>query len=139
VFFEGGWLGEAEISYAGPNAEARARQAMEVIRRRCGSDLALRFDLIGVCSILGDDGNRMLAGLPAGAHADVRLRAAGRHDDVQVIDRLLREVTALWTGGPAGGGGVRTARRQRLSMRSCLLPRGAVPAAVELLEPELAV
>ena len=25
VFFEGGWLGDGEISYAGPNAEARAR------------------------------------------------------------------------------------------------------------------
>ncbi len=138
VFFEGGWLGEAEISYAGPNAEARARQAMEVIRHRCGGELSLRFDLIGVSSILDDDGNRLLAGTPAGVHADVRLRAAGRHDDVQVIDRLLREVTALWTGGPAGGGGVRTVRRQRLSMRSCLVPRSAVPTGVELLEPELA-
>ncbi|MBL8289785.1 MAG: DUF1446 domain-containing protein [Rubrivivax sp.] len=141
VFFEGGWLGEAEISYAGPNAEARARLAMDVIARRCGGELALRFDLIGITSILGDDGNRLLAGVPPGAstaHADVRLRVAARHDDGQRIDRLLREVTALWTGGPAGGGGVRTARRQRLSMRSCLVPRSAVPTGVEVLAPEFA-
>jgi hypothetical protein len=136
VFFEGGWLGEAEISYAGPNAEARARLAMDVLQRRCGGELALRFDLIGVSSILGDDGNRLLAAAPVGRHTDVRLRVAGRHDDVPVIDRLLREVTALWTGGPAGGGGVRTSKRQRLSMRSCLVPRSAVPTGVELLEPE---
>lgn len=136
VFFEGGWLGEAEISYAGPNAEARARLAMDILQRRCGAELTLRFDLIGISSILGDDGNRMLAALPAGLHTDVRLRVAGRHDDVQAVDRLLREVTALWTCGPAGGGGVRTARRQRLSMRSCLVPRSAVPTGVELLEPE---
>jgi Acyclic terpene utilisation family protein AtuA len=138
VFFEGGWLGEAEISYAGPNAEARARLAMDVMQRRCGAHLALRFDLLGLCSILGDDANRMLEAAPHGALQDLRLRVAGRHDDVRVIDRLLREVTALWTGGPAGGGGVRTAKRQRLSMRSCLVPRSGVPTGVEVLEPELA-
>jgi hypothetical protein len=59
----------------------------------------------------------------------VRLRVAGRHEDVEVIDRLLREVTCLWTGGPAGGGGVRTAKRQRLSNTACLVPRELVPAS----------
>ena len=138
VFFEGGWLGEAEISYAGPGAEARARLAMDVMHKRCGADMALRFDLLGLCSILGDDANRLLEAAPHGALQDLRLRVAGRHDDVRVIDRLLREVTALWTGGPAGGGGVRTAKRQRLSMRSCLVPRSGVPVGVEILEPEVA-
>lgn len=136
VFFEGGWLGEAEISYAGPNAEARARQAMDVVQQRCGGAMALRFDLIGVASILGDDGNRLLGALGAGGHTDVRLRVAGRHDDAAVVEHLLREVTALWTCGPAGGGGVRTARRQRLSMRSCLVPRSALAPGFELLQPE---
>jgi len=41
---------------------------------------------------------------------------------------MLRELTALWTGGPAGGGGVRVAKRQRLSLKSCLVPRERVPA-----------
>ncbi len=135
VFFDGGWLGEAEISYAGPNAEARARLAMQVLQQRCGAELALRFDLIGMASILGDDGNAWLqaeTGRSAPAH-DVRLRAAGRHADAAPVDRLLREVTALWTCGPAGGGGVRTARRQRLSMQSALVPRGEVPARFEFL------
>ena len=54
---------------------------------------------------------------------------AGQHLDIKVIDRLLREVTALWTGGPAGGGGVRVAKRQRLSTQSCLIAREQVPAA----------
>jgi hypothetical protein len=44
-----------------------------------------------------------------------------------VVDRLLRELTALWTGGPAGGGGVRVTKRQRLSMLSCLIAREQVP------------
>lgn len=132
VFFDGGWLGEGEISYAGPNAEARARLAMDVLQKRMGALLALRFDLIGVSSILGDDANRQLKQTPSGQAQDVRLRVAGRHEDVAVVDRLLRELTALWTGGPAGGGGVRVAKRQRLSMQSCLIAREQVPACYDL-------
>ena len=128
AYFDGGWLGEAEISYAGPNAEARARLAMDVMQRRMGARMPLRFDLIGVLSILGDDGNRLLQALPVGDSRDIRLRVAGRHEDVREIDLLLREVTALWTGGPGGGGGVRTAKRQRLSNRACFIPREQVPA-----------
>ncbi len=134
VFFDGGWFGEAEISYAGPNAEARARLAMDVMQKRCGRDLVLRFDLIGIMSVLGDDANRLLAQAPVNGATDVRLRIAGKHEDVKVIDRLLREVTALWTGGPAGGGGVRVNKRQRLSLASCLVPREQVPASFSFVE-----
>jgi hypothetical protein len=131
AYFDGGWLGEAEISYAGRNAEARARLAMDVMRRRMGDALALRCDLIGVASVFGDDGGTMLRGVAAGTATDVRLRVAGRHEQVEVIDRLLREVTALWTCGPGGGGGVRTAKRQRLSSRACLVPRELLPTRHE--------
>jgi hypothetical protein len=134
AFFEGGWLGEAEISYAGHNAEARARLAMDVVRKRMGPDIALRFDLIGVLSIHGDDAGRMLSESPARNARDVRLRAAGKHDDPRQIDRLLREVYSLWLCGPAGGGGVRTAKRQRLSSAACLVPRERVPARWQFVE-----
>lgn len=128
VFYEGGWLGEAEISYAGPNAEARARLAMDVVRQRMGDGVTLRFDLIGVLSVLGDGAGQMLAQRSPGAAQDVRLRVAGRHENEGEIDRLLREVYSLWLCGPAGGGGVRTAKRQRLKNVSCLLPRATVLA-----------
>ena len=133
VYFAGGWLGEAEISYAGPNAEARARLAMEVVRERMGPNIAVRFDLIGRCSILGDDAGRLLADAEHGDALDIRLRAAARHDDHAEIDRLLREVYALWLCGPAGGGGVRTAKRQRLSNVACYVSREQVPARFTLL------
>jgi hypothetical protein len=55
----------------------------------------------------------------AGARAEGRARLAGE----VLRERLLREVTALYTCGPAGGGGVRTGLRQRLSTQSCLVPR----------------
>jgi hypothetical protein len=132
VFFDGGWFGEGEISYAGPNAEARARLAMDVMQKRMGHFMTLRFDLIGVTSILGDDGGRMLKATPTGALTDIRLRVAGQHQELAMVERLLRELTALWTGGPAGGGGVRVARRQRLSTQSCLIARDQLPASFSI-------
>lgn len=137
VFFDGGWFGEGEISYAGPNAEARARLAMEMLQKRLGTKMKLRFDLIGISSIFGDDDNAFLRSTinnPARSEVqDVRLRVAGQHVDLKIIDLLLREVTALWTGGPAGGGGVRVAKRQRLSTQSCLINRQQVPATFYFL------
>lgn len=134
VFFDGGWFGEGEISYAGPNAEARARLSMDIMRERMGKLLKMRFDLIGVVSVLADDSGRMLAATPVGNATDVRLRVAGAHHDLAIVDRLLREVTALWTAGPAGGGGVRVAKRQRLSTTSCFIPRELVPARLSFVE-----
>ena len=134
VFFDGGWFGEGEISYAGPNAEARARLAMEVMRTRMGPLIKMRFDLIGIVSILGDDAGRMLEQASAGKATDVRLRVAGAHADEAIVERLMREVTALWTAGPAGGGGVRVAKRKRLSTTSCYIPRELVPARLSFVE-----
>lgn len=134
AYFDGGWLGEAEISYAGPNAEARARLAMQVVRERMGPGMDLRFDLIGRLSVFGDDAGRMLSETLPQPLEDVRLRAAGRHGTQAEIDRLLREVYSLWLCGPAAGGGVRTAKRQRLSNVACLVPREAVPARFQFVE-----
>src|SRR5262247_1238126 len=134
VCFDGGWLGEAEISYAGPNAEARARLAADVIRRRIGDALEMRFDLIGVLSVFADDGGRAFAARAPGETRDVRMRAAAAHADRARVERLLAEVTALYCCGPAGGGGVRTSLRPRLSTTSCFVPRERVPARFEILE-----
>lgn len=133
AYFDGGWLGEGEISYAGPNAEARARLAMDVMQKRMGRHMPLRFDLIGISSILGDDHGRMLTGMPTTRATDVRLRVAAKHASLAPIDLLLQELTSLWTGGPAGGGGVRVAKRQRLSNLACLIPREQIPATVQFV------
>ncbi len=134
IFFDGGWFGEGEISYAGPNAEARARLSMDILRKRLEPELKLRFDLIGISSIFNDDAGNLLSEFAAGRQEDVRLRAAAQHSDLSVIDNMLREITALWTGGPAGGGGVRVAKRRRLSTTSCLIERHLLPATYELLD-----
>lgn len=123
-----GWFAEGEISYAGARAEGRARLAAQVLRERLAGLGPLRADLIGVASVFADDAGEWLADRPDGGAEDVRLRVAMNHTDKQVAERLGREVTALYTCGPAGGGGVRTALRQRLGTVSCSLPREHVPA-----------
>ena len=49
VSIEGGWMGEAEMTYAGPNALARAELAVEVLKKRCrnlGTIYPIRFDIL---------------------------------------------------------------------------------------------
>jgi hypothetical protein len=125
--YEGGWLGEGEISYAGPNAAARARLAADIVRERLRelglAHLRLRCDLIGVTSVFGDDDGRWAAQQDAFETPDVRLRVAGASKLRAEVEQLTREVLALYTCGPAGGGGVRTAITPRLASDSCFVPR----------------
>ncbi len=134
VCHETGWIAEGEISYAGARAEARARLAADVLCQRLKSIGTPRVDLIGVASIFGDDAGRWLAAQPAGAARDVRLRVALDHRSRASAERLVREVTALYCCGPAGGGGVRTALRPRLGTLSCLLPRDQVATCFRFIE-----
>ncbi|MGE0347861.1 acyclic terpene utilization AtuA family protein [Hydrogenophaga sp.] len=133
VCFETGWLAEGEISYAGVRAEQRARLAADILAQRLKGVGPLRFDFIGVASVLADDQGRWLRDIPTGSATDVRLRAATRHADKAVATRLMREVNALYTCGPAGGGGVRTALRPTLGTISCPLDRARAPAGFYLL------
>jgi hypothetical protein len=137
VCFESGWLAEGEISYAGARAEARARLAADVLRDRLRHVGALRADLIGVASVFGDDDGRWIAAATqsdARDARDVRLRVALRHAERASAEHLVREVTALYCCGPAGGGGVRTALKPTLGTLSCLLPRALVRSSFEMLE-----
>jgi hypothetical protein len=132
VCHEDGWLAEGEISYAGPGAESRARLAGAVLKERLAG-LDLRVDLIGSISVFADDGGALFSQTPAGNARDIRLRVAASHQDKRAAERLTREVTALYTCGPAGGGGVRTALRSRLDTLSCFVARTAIPASYEML------
>jgi len=133
VFLRGGWFAEAEISYAGIQAEARARLAADTIRRRIGSTLQLRTDLIGAVSLFADDEGRLLAEQAHGHGRDIRLRMSASHDDRDIAETLLREVNALYTCGPAGGGGVRVSLKPRLNSISTFIPRDLAPASWSFL------
>ena len=133
--FEGGWLGEGEISLAGPNCLARARMAAEVLQERLRIrklEVRARVDLIGVASVHDSDGGALWSGYggPEPAEVRVRLAASGaREDDV---DQAAREVLALLCCGPAGNGGARWRTTQRIRTQSYLVPRSAVEHRVSV-------
>src|SRR4029078_7696949 len=106
----------------------------DVIRRRMGEGLEIRYDLVGVLSVFGDDDGRALRRVAPGDARDVRLRVAARHPARARAEALVREVTALYTCGPAGGGGVRTAITPRMNSAPCLVPRVQVPSSFAFVE-----
>ena len=125
--YEGGWLAEGEISYAGPNAAARARLAA---RRRARAtallghgELRLRADLIGVTSVLADDDGRWWEGHDAPARDDVRLRVAAACTTKDEADAVVREVLALYTCGPPAAAACARTSRRGLASDSCFVPR----------------
>lgn len=133
VFMRGGWLAEAEISYAGIQAEARARLAADILHKRLSPELRMRVDLIGSLSIFADDAGRMLQAHGVSSNRDIRLRVAAVHDSRQTAEKLLKEMNALYTCGPAGGGGVRTFLKPRLNSVSAFIPRELAPASWSFL------
>jgi hypothetical protein len=126
------YVGEGQISYAGPNAVARARLAIEIVRER----LALtgvrtsetRFDLIGVDSLHGSARSR------DGDPYEVRIRVVGRTDNLSEATRIGNEVETLYTNGPAGGGGAWKNAREVVAVASALIPESAAPTAVSITE-----
>lgn len=134
--FEGGWLGEGEISLAGPNALPRARLAADVLLerlRRRGLDVRARVDLIGIASVHDSDSGALWRAYDGPDPEDIRVRlavAGARQDDV---DQAVREVLAMLCCGPAGTGGARWRNVPRIHTKSYLLPRASVPTSVRVL------
>ena len=76
------YIGEGQISYAGPGAVARGRLALEIVEERLRligvQARELRFDLIGVNSILGAQTVSGCAGAPRGAGSGSRPNGQSR-------------------------------------------------------------
>ena len=134
VCFDSGLLGEAEISYAGPNASARAQLAAEVIRQRMRKRLPylnVRIDAIGIQSVWG--AGDIPSDLCGSQTSDIRLRFAAQSADAAQIEMMLDEVEALYCAGPAGGAGVRRRITPRLASASCLIERRYAEPRVTML------
>ena len=128
-----GFIGEGQISYAGPGAIDRARLALTIVADRLqliGVQLdEARYDLIGVDAL---HGRRLSAG--RGDPYEVRIRVAARTQTMRDAARVANEVEALYTNGPAGGGGVTGSMREVLAVASTLVPRELVKNAVQYEE-----
>ena len=129
----GGWLAEAEISYAGFNAHGRAELAGKIIRERL-VNLDLRIDFIGSSSVFACHTGEGPKFTSKDGFEDIRMRVAVAHNDRTQALKVCREVTALYTCGPAGGGGVRTSIKPRLNTLVCFIPRALVHPTYEFFE-----
>lgn len=127
------YVGEGQISYAGPGAVARARLAQEIVAERFRiTGVALdevRFDLVGLNAI---HGAALAAGHPE--PYEVRLRVTGRTAGMREAQRIGNEIETLYTCGPAGGGGATKSARQLVAVRSTLMPAAQVRAAIHFEE-----
>ena len=127
------YVGEGQISYAGPGAVARGRLALEIVEERLRligvQARELRFDLIGVDFILG---RKLSADAPE--PREVRVRVVGRTDSLGEAVRIGNEVESLYLNGPASGGGVTKSARDIIGIRSILLPEHLVKTSVQVVE-----
>lgn len=129
--YRDGFIGEGQISYAGPGARARGELALAVLERRLQkaglAALERRAELIGVNAMHGP-------GLGSGHEPyEVRVRLAVRCESQSQAEQVGREVEALYLNGPAGGGGVTQSVREVIAAASALIPREAVRAECHIL------
>lgn len=130
--YRDGFIGEGQISYAGPGARARGELALAVLRERLQrlgwAGLEQRAELIGIDA---------MHGVALGGKAEpyeVRLRLAVRADTRAQAERVAQEVETLYVSGPAAGGGVTQSVREVVAVASALIPRAQVRARTTILE-----
>ena len=129
--YRDGFIGEGQISYAGPGARARGELALSVLERRLQrlglQTLEHRAELIGVNAMHGP-------GLGTDREPyEVRVRLAARTPTRVLAEQVGQEVEALYLNGPAGGG-VTMSVREVVAVASALIPREAVVCECEILE-----
>jgi hypothetical protein len=131
VGYRDGYIGEAEMSYAGEGCVRRGRLAGEVVADRLeAAGLKfdeLRIDLIGCDALAGPNA------APRPEPAEVRLRVAGRCADREQAEEIGLEVKALWLAGPAGGGGAVSRVREVIAIGSAYVPRSLASWSYEVL------
>ncbi|MFM1914320.1 MAG: hypothetical protein RIR51_2173 [Bacteroidota bacterium] len=127
IGFRGGYLGTGEISYGGPYALESGKLAKDILEKRFSSKLNdFKIDLIGYNSLFPDNETSSIP-------SEIRLRAVGKSFDKNIAEFIGREVEALYTNGPAGGGGVTKSTKEIIGIVSCLIPRKNIQPKITIL------
>ena len=139
VSVDGGWLGEATMTYSGPNALARAELAGEIVRDRLairGTNEPVRIEIVGAMATHdGGTPERRAARRAAGrlpTDGEYTLRAAAQSVDRARAQELADEVMSLYCSGPAAGGGFRSSVTSQVQTASVLIPRERVEPHVRV-------
>jgi hypothetical protein len=109
ISYSAGWKSVGTLTFAWPDAAAKARAAARVLRERLDR-LGLSFaethvELVGWDSVLGP-----LAGEPPADLPEVQLRFAVRSDERAPVERFTREIAPLVLTGPPSVTGYATGR-----------------------------
>ena len=130
---DNGFMGEAEISYAGPNALARARLAGDVINQRIeklGIQGQMRIEIIGGGSVHYSIDETETYDLPN--DGDYRVRTSGMYKQREQAQTMVDEVITLYCCGPSAGGGGRSYVTPQSSTASILVDRNIVNPNVKI-------
>ena len=129
IGYKAGFTGEGEITYAGPGAVERAWLAGDIMKQRlCDRFPELRVDYIGCASV--HPTSLAKQHIPY----EVRLRVAGRAATAIEAAIIGEEVEALYTNGPAAGGGVRKYVTEVVGIVSALIDRNKIKPLVTVKE-----
>ena len=134
VCVDGGYMAEAEMSYAGLNALKRARLAVEVVlsrMRASGYNGDVHMDILGAYSVLDGGKPDQIADKNLPFDGDYRLRLALISDDREVAQQLCDELQHLYCSGPAGGGGYRASVTEQMASASILIDRSLIAPHVQ--------
>jgi hypothetical protein len=105
--------------------------ALDVVKARLADEgyghFEARYDLIGVNAILGDT-------QPSHEPVEVRARIAVRVNTQAQALHVANEVEALYTNGPASGGGASKSVRELIAVASMLMPRSVIQTQTVLLD-----
>ena len=121
------YLGEGEISYAGGNALGRAKLAASIIIERLKDSFHdFQVDYIGSSSLHHTSLKN------SNEPYEIRLRVAAKAESFEKAALVGEEVEALYTNGPAGGGGVRKYVNEVIGIVSTLIEKEKVQSSVTL-------
>ncbi len=122
------FIGEGEISYAGPGCLDRAKLAADIVEKRLELTEVkyeeLRIDFIGINAIYKNKDRKY------NVPEEVRLRVSARTKKRYDADQVGNEVETLYTNGPAGGGGATKSVSEIVSVASILIDRNDVEAKI---------
>jgi hypothetical protein len=129
VAYSAGWKSAGTLTYAWPDAAAKARAASRVLLERLDR-LGLRFAETHVELVGWDSTHGALAGEPPADIPEIQLRVAVRADERPPVERFTREIAPLVLTGPPSVTGYATGR-PRVDEIVAFWPASIDRAAVE--------
>jgi hypothetical protein len=99
IAYSDGWKATGTLTYAWPDAAAKARAAGKILRERLDR-LGLAFDAVRTELVGWDSTHGALAGDPPADIPEVQLRVGVRGQDKYAVERFTREIAPLVLTGP---------------------------------------